>query len=100
MLTIIQCNTTQVQYKFRRSVEIVLGWFDLLLLVPSCIILFHYTGWPKSWYTVIKLFFICFEVACSALYVTSQVPNLTSIKSNLTSMKSSFSKIEHLHIMR
>ena len=43
------------------------------------------TGWPKSRYTVIKLllkfavvllliviklFFICFEVTCSALYVT------------------------------
>jgi len=28
------------------------------------------TGWPKSRYTVIKLFFICFKVTCSALYVT------------------------------
>ena len=28
-----------------------------------------YTGWPKSRYTVIKLFFICFEVTCSALYL-------------------------------
>ena len=28
-----------------------------------------YTGWPKSRYTVIKLFFMCFEVTSSALYV-------------------------------
>ena len=30
----------------------------------------EHTGWPKSKYTVIKLFFICFEVTCSALYAT------------------------------
>ena len=31
-----------------------------------------YTGWPKSRYTVIKLFFMCFEVTSSALYVAQK----------------------------
>ena len=30
------------------------------------------TGWPKSRYTVIKLFFMCFEVTSSALYVAQK----------------------------
>ena len=34
--------------------------------------LFSYTGWPKSRYTVIKLFFMCFEVTSSALYVAQK----------------------------
>ena len=34
------------------------------------IYIYIYTGWAKSKYTVIKVFFICFEVTCSVLYVT------------------------------
>ena len=37
--------------------------------LTDCLWYIYYTGWAKSRYTVIKIFFICFEVACSALYV-------------------------------
>ena len=46
-----------------------LGWVHCLQYTLNC---FQYTGWPKSRYTVIKLFFMCFEVTSSALYVAQK----------------------------
>ena len=62
--------TMRFNYPYFRDVPANLAiptLFGLRLFVKT-----KYTGWPKSRYTVIILFFMRFEVTSSALYVAQK----------------------------